>query len=241
MSEQIWFKDPTILFAPSAWMRFVPTSTMATADSLNAVVRFSIYFSVLLFLTTGMSGYLLAIPLVMVASVFLYKLFPNGKLLESFKSSKAPSPKKYTMPTPENPFMNPLLTEIKDNPNRAEAAPVTRKDVKVEMYKNFQHTSDMYMDTSDLFDQAQAMRTFHTLQASTIPSDQDGFLKWLSKGLDQPDYSSAPPARHAKILNEGYVHAKGSMSDLSSSTAKPTGVTPSGAASAKYAAKQFTA
>lgn len=241
MSEQIWFKDPTILFAPSAWMRFVPTTTMSTAESLNAVVRFSIYFSVLLFLTTGLTGYLLAVPLVMAASVVLFKLFPNGKILESFGSKKPHSQKKYTMPTPENPFMNPLLTEIGDNPNRPEAAPVTRNDVKLDMHKAFQHTSDIYMDTSDLFDQAQAMRTFHTLQASTIPSDQEGLLKWLAKGLHEPDYSSAPPARNGKIISEGYVAAKGSMPQLTSSTAKPSGVTPSGAASAKYASKQFTA
>ena len=87
----------------------------------------------------------------------------------------------------------------------------------------------MYMDTSDLFDQSQAMRTFHTLQSSRVPNDLDGYKKWLAKGLDEPDYSSTAPARHAKILNEGHVVAKGSMRDLSNTIAKPTGTTPSSA------------
>lgn len=224
MSEHIWFKDPSILFTTATWGKFVPTQTMTTAEALNSVVRFSVYFSVLLFVATGVSGYILAIPVILATTVVLYSLFPNGKTLESFVSKVTKGV--YTMPTGDNPFMNPLLTEIQDDPNRPDAAPVTRNDVKAEMYKSFQKTSDMYMDTTDMFDQAQAMRTFHTLQSAKIPNDQDGFIKFLAKGVDEPDYSSAPPARHGKILNEGYVHAKGSMKDLASTTRKPTGTTP---------------
>jgi hypothetical protein len=225
MSEQIWFKDPSVLFGPTTWNRFVPTKDMSTADALNSVVRFTTYFSILLFISTGIQTYILTIPIVMVFTVFLFTVFPDGATIESFIASKVQS-KKYTMPTGSNPFMNPLLTEIQDNPNREEAAPIMRRDVKQAVYKAFQKTSDMHMDTTDLFDQAQAMRTFHTIQASTIPSDQDGFLKWLAKGLDEPDYSSTKPARHAKILNEGYVHQKGSLPSLQSSTSKPSGTAP---------------
>ncbi len=130
------------------------------------------------------------------------------------------------MPTKENPFMNVLLTEIQDDPNRADAAPTSRRDVKAEMYKAFQNTSDLYMDTTDLFDQSQAMRTFHTLQSAKVPNDLDGFKAWLAKGLDEPDYSSTAPARNAKKDSESYVPAKGSL-HLPSSTTKPSGTTPS--------------
>lgn len=231
MEEQIWFKDPAILFSPTTWSHFVPTKNMTTAQALNSVVRFSTYFSVILFLATGVSGYLLAIPLVMAASVGLFTLFPDGKVLENFVSKVTKREENYTRPTGDNPFMNPLLTEIKDNPNRPDAAPITRSDVKAEVYKAFQKTTDLYMDTTDLFDQAQAMKTFHTLQGATIPNDQEGFLKWLAKGIDEPDYSSAPLARHAKLLNEGYVEAKGSMKNLPSSTSMPTGTEPLNSAS----------
>ena len=227
MPELIWFKDPSVLFSPTTWSHFVPTKDMNTAEALNSVVRFATYFSVVLFLATSVSGYLVAIPIVMAATVVLYNLFPNGKVIESFVS-KVASSGQYTMPTGDNPFMNPLLTEIQDNPNRPDAAPVNRKDVKAQIYKSFQKTTDLYMDSTDLFDQAQAMRTFHTIQSAKIPSDQDAFLKFLGKGLDEPDYSSAPPARYGKALNEGYVEAKGSLRGLPSSTSKKSGTTPSG-------------
>jgi len=227
MSEQFWFKDPSILFTPTTWSRFVPMKDMTTAEALNSVVRFATYFSILLSVATGIGAYMLAVPLVMVSTIVLYKLFPNGKVLESFTMRKSMDPTKYTMPSPNNPFMNVLLTEIQDNPNRPDAAPIGRRDVKAEVYKAFQKTSDMYMDTTDLFDQSLAMRTFHTLQSAKVPNDQDGFLKWLAKGSDDPDYSSAPPSRQGKLLSEGFVQAKGSLRGLPSSTSQPTGSIPS--------------
>ena len=232
MSQQVWFKDPAVLFSTDTWSQFVPMPTMTTAESLNAVVRFSVYFSVILFISTGISTYLMAIPAVLVASVVLFTFFPNGKTLESFigKTSPKKSSKPETLPTSENPFMNPLLTEIQDDPNRPDAAPTSRSDVKLGIYKSFQKTSDLYMDTSDLFDQAKAMVTFHTLQSATIPNDQEGCLKWLAKGIDEPDYSSTALARNAKKHSESYVKAQGSLANLSSSTSKPTGTTPSGSA-----------
>lgn len=225
MGDQIWFKNPSVLFASDTWSKFVPTNEMTTAEALNSAVRFSTYFSVLLFLSTGISGYVMAIPIVMVSTILLFNLFPNGKVLESF-ITKTKNAGKYTMPTKENPFMNVLLTEIADEPDREDAAPTNRRDVKAEIQKAFQKTSDLYMDTTDLFDQTQAMRTFHTLQSAKVPNDLDGFKAWLAKGLDEPDHSSAAPARHGKILSEGFVAAKGSMS-LPSSTSKPSGTEPS--------------
>jgi hypothetical protein len=151
----------------------------------------------------------------------------NGKTLEAFNNKPKKDGKKYTMPTDNNPFMNVLLTEITDNPDRAPAAPSTRKDVKEEILKKFKVTHDLEMDTTDAFDQAKALRFYTSVQPSTIPGDLDKFKKFLSKGIDDPDYSSAAPARNGKILNEGYVNAKGSKADLSNTTAKPSGTKPS--------------
>lgn len=223
MNEPIWYTSPSILFSSGTWQRFVPTKEMDVPTALNAVVRFTVYFSVLLYACTSKHEYLLAIPLVLVVSAIFSQVFPNTRpLVESFQSAV----KKLTHPTASNPFMNPLLTEILDNPDRGDAAPVTDKAVKNEIEKAFQQTEELYMDTSDRFDMAQSMRTFHTMQSATIPNDQDGFLKFLAKGVDEPDHSSAFPARNAKRKSEAYVEAQGSLNSLPNSTSKPTGVTP---------------
>ena len=221
-SEVIWYEEPKELFTKTTWTRFVPVPTMTTTEALNAVVRFTTYFSVLLFVATACSRYLMLIPVVLALTYVLHTLFPNGKKLEAYMNRES-----FTMPTPNNPFMNVLLTDIQDNPNRGDAAPVSKSEVRAQIAKAFQHTNDMYMDTSDMFDQAQAMRTFHTLQSAKVPNDQDAFLAWLAKGYDEPDYSSAPLARGGKFDSEGYTPARGSMdSMLSSTTAKPRGTTP---------------
>jgi hypothetical protein len=223
--EPLWINDPSILFSRDSWFKFVPMSYMDVPTSLNTIVRFTVYFSIIMSMTD--SKYLIAIPLVLVLTVLAEKVFPHVRTLEAFKNA-ASILEKYTRPTPTNPFMNPLLTEIQDNPNRPDAAPITSNKVKREIEKAFQHTSDIHMDTTDRFDMAQAMKTFHTLQSAKIPNDQDGFLKFLSKGQNEPDFSSAFPSRNAKQKSETYVVALGSATSqgLPNSTTKPTGTTP---------------
>jgi hypothetical protein len=202
---------------------------MDVPSALNSVVRFTVYFAVLLYVGSGKTSYLLAIPFVLVVTMIFSKVFPTTRdLVETFTtSSKVVEVKKYTSPTAENPFMNVLLPEISDNPNRPDAAPITSNKVKKQVEKAFQQTSDIYMDTSDRFDQAQAMRTFHTLQSSTVPDKQDEFLEFLAKGIDEPDYSSAFPSRNAKSKSETYVSALDRTLLLPNSTLKPTGTKPS--------------
>jgi hypothetical protein len=230
MPEQFWFTDPAVLFRHDTWTRFVPTQDMTTAQALNAVMRFTVYSSVLLLVSTGERSYLFAAPVVAIATVVLYQLFPNGKQLESFfNRGKALLREKFTMPTPNNPFMNVLLTDIQDNPNRPDAADIGDPAIRDQVANAFAHTSDLYMDSSDVFDQAQAMRTFHTMQSATVPNDQDAFLKWLAKGHDEPDTSSTFPSRGGKLLSEGYTNTRGAVRNLTSSTRKPSGTTPSSA------------
>jgi hypothetical protein len=228
--ESLWIDDPASLFTKETWSKFVPTSSMDIPTAMNAIVRFTVYISVILFMARGNTAYLLAIPLVLVLTVLVVKFFPTARTLEAFTEKAASKIREYTYPTGKNPFMNPLLTEILDNPNRPEAAPITSKEVKKQIEASFKQTSDLYMDTSDKFDLAQSMRTFHTAQSGVIPNDQDGFLSFLAKGIDEPDHSSAFPARRAKEKSEGYVEAQGSMKSLPNSTDKPTGVTPAGTA-----------
>ena len=225
-TEHIWFENPNELFTKTNWNLFVPMPSMTTTEALNAVVRFTTYFAVLLFVATRNTNYLALLPAVLILTFILHTLFPNGKKLETYMNKNTEG---FTMPTPNNPFMNVLLTEIGDNPNRPDAAPITNKDVRKHVAKAFQHTNDIYMDTADKFDQAQAMRTFHTLQSAKVPNDQDGFLSWLAKGSDTPDHSSAPLARGGKLISGGYVPARGSAASLPSSTDKPTARAPTSA------------
>jgi len=221
-AEPFWFSEPSVLLSQDTWYKFVPTANMPVSESLNAVVRFSVYLGALLFLSSMNPMYLFIIPLVMAMTIVLNALFPQArKVVESFGNGLVVSGYAgdlETRPSDENPFMNPHLTDILDNPMQPPAADVTRKDIRDEVNAAFAKTSNIYMDTTDVFQLIQAQRNFHTV----VTDDHAGLLKFMGKGQ-----------RTDKLLSEGYVAAKGTVPALppSPSIDVPTGTQASSSAS----------
>ena len=85
----------------------------------------------------------------------------------------------YTPPTSRNLFMNVLLDEIKYNPGRPEAAPVSNGDVKQTMDDYFR--VQWFSDPTDVFGKNQSQRQFVTQPSTTVPNDQGAFANWLYK------------------------------------------------------------
>jgi hypothetical protein len=215
-----WISDPSVLFRSDTWFAFVPTAGMSVDDSLNAVVRFTVYLSLLLFVCSMEVRYFVYIPVIMAITVALHQLYPNAKkITEPFRMGTAVSSftgDGLTMPTQDNPFMNPTLIDINENPKRPPAADPTSLKVRDEVNKQFAQTSNIYLDTSDVFQQVQAQRNFYTVPAD----DHEGLLQFLGKG-----------AASGKLLNEGYVVTKGSMPNTAPAVVatQPTGTAPRGA------------
>jgi hypothetical protein len=203
MSEPFWFSEPNVLFSKDTWYVFVPQPNMPVKAALNAVVRFSVYLTALLLVTTRDPSYALFVPLVMLVTIFLEKWFPQAKKMsEGFQSGPVVSGYTGTetsMPTEDNPFMNPGLTDILDNPERPPAADVTSIDVRDKVNAAYAKTSNIFMDTSDVFDMVQSQRNFYTVAAD----DYGGFLSFLGKNGQ---------ATNQKGLSEGFVLAKGTTS-----------------------------
>lgn len=197
--EPFWYDEPSVLFAPDTWYRFVPQPTMTVPQALNAVARFSIYLSLLLFVTTMNPKYTLILPLVLGFTILLKAWFPQArKLTEPFVSSYVGEER--TLPSDDNPFMNAPLTDILDHPNRPPAADVTALDVRDKVNAAFAKTSNIYMDTTDVFDLMQAQRNFHT-----VPEDDHaGLLAFLGKNAQRTNQ---------KGLSETYVIAKGTTEE----------------------------
>ena len=218
-SEPFWYEDPNVLFSRSKWYVFVPHASMTVKEALNAVVRFSVYLSVLLTATSRDVWYLLLVPLVMMTTLFLEKWFPQAKKIsEGFQSGPVVSGYSGTetsMPSDDNPFMNPQLTDINAQNKRPPAADVTDIKVRDKVNTAFAQTSNVYMDTSDVFDLVQSQRNFYT-----VPEDDHaGLLAFLGKNAQ---YSNQ------KLLSEGFVVAKGTFRELPtpSVSSAPTGTAP---------------
>lgn len=195
MSEQFWYYDPAHLFTPENWMKFVPTESMKVPEALNAIVRFTVYFSSLLALLTGKTYYVLFIPAVMVASIAINSIYPETQTLKETFANKGGK----AMPKPSNPFMNVLMTDYVDNPDRA-PAPSNVNAMKQDLENAYSKTSEMFMDTSDTYGRMQSIRNFNTNPATTIPNDLDSYQTFLN----QHNVSR-------KQDSESYVPKKGSV------------------------------
>lgn len=195
--EPFWLNDPAHLFTKQNWVQFVPQDWMTVPEALNAIVRFTTYFSVVLTLLTGKSEYILAIPIVALITVFLNQMYPETQTFKEAFSNKMGTE---TKPTPRNPFMNMTIDQISGDPERPAAANLLRPDIAESASNAFAKTSDMFMDTSDRFDMMQSSRAFYTTASTTAASDLGGFQEFLNK-----DNVSR------KLDSESYVAAKGSV------------------------------
>jgi hypothetical protein len=195
--ETFWLNDPAHLFTKDNWTYFVPTDAMTVPEALNAVTRFSIYFSFMLSIVTSNTNYLLFIPVVMLMTIFLARLYPRTQVMKETFALKG----KYASPQSNNPFMNVLFTDYVDDPTRSAAPPdITNEGIKESIDEAFAETHDLFMDTTDKYALSQSARTFVTQAATTIPNDLEGFQKFLNTdNVSRKEHS------------ETYVVAKGSM------------------------------
>jgi hypothetical protein len=184
--ELFWLEDPAHFFV--RWHKFLPTNDMTVPEALNAVVRFTVYSALLVAIVARRTDYLLLIPLVMLASVFLVRLFPKTQMIqETFNNMKrrakgGSTAEHFSTPTADNPFMNVLFTDYVDDPARVSAPPdVTSSALDSSIREAFSKTSDLFMDTSDTYGLMESSRNWVTQAATTIPNDLEGFQSFLNK------------------------------------------------------------
>ena len=193
-----WTKDPTILFKSEYIKQLYPLPTMSPDEKLNAISRLVILLTILGYLFTQTFKIVITGLITLAVIVLLYNInkgkpAPSNKpkVLEKFDNMNCYNALKdtYTNPTPINPAMNVLLTEINDNPNRAEAAPAYNKKVGKEIDKTTQKMVEkkfgdkniderLFKDLADAFDFDNSMRTFYATANTKIPNDQDAFAEF---------------------------------------------------------------
>ena len=157
MTTPFWFNDPTIIFNKNSVLQLWPTANLAFEAKLNSISRLVILLSLLGFLFTRKTHFLIIGAVTLAIIVSLYK-FRKQKLIKaltqtnegfqvnnpaSFSNGSIASSSTTTNPvtletllrsdfhptTKKNPFGNVLLTDIGDTPDRKAAAPSFNPDV----------------------------------------------------------------------------------------------------------------
>jgi len=183
-SGTIWYENPSILFTYDTYTIVLPTGNMTLEEKLNAIVRFSIYLSILLALFKSDSRFISIAIVVCVITIVIHKYYKQQKKeTEKFLEEKkldVIGGELCSRSTVDNPFMNPSIIDITDNPTHPPACSWDNDRVKETIENNF--NAKLFRDSGDLFDRMASQRQFYTMPSTTIPNDQTGFANWVYKG-----------------------------------------------------------
>lgn len=180
--EQIWFKDIRHLFTEKNFTKFFPSKDMTFAEQLNSLVRFSIYFTIVIFLLNKDSMIFIVPIFTALFTYFLYNVDSQNKLKENmYLQNKNLYKDPYTndlcqKPSENNPFMNVLISDYVLDPTRKKACNVSKNKIKKTTQEFFD--KNLYRSVSDIFNKEASDRQWITNPITTIPNDQEGFANW---------------------------------------------------------------
>lgn len=190
-NDPFWGNNLSILYNSNRVVEFVPTKDMSRVERLNALSRLSIYAGVLLSIIYGDVLFLFVGVIGMALFYFINMHFPEENQLGGADSSdpRLMTPQQdckdcdrdengnlYQKPTQDNPFMNVLLTDYADHPNRPPAGDIEDPKILNQAKKHFGH--GLYKDVDDIWDRNNSQRQYYSNPATTIPNDRDSFMKW---------------------------------------------------------------
>lgn len=188
-----WASDPSVLLKDTS--SFFPTSKLGVSDNLNAIVRLSIYLSIVLVLYAKDPRFLLLGVGAMLTTFLIHALGYTAVERAGFMSRRCDpcdgkmnqeaeveqSTDSCIQPTQDNPFMN--FNYLTDDYHREPACkawlyddPVSQ-EVRKEVDQSFNH--DLYRDVSDMYSKSNSQRQFYTMPCTSSVNDQTSFAKWL--------------------------------------------------------------
>lgn len=193
---QIWYKDPKdFVLNPDTIIEIIPNKRMTLAQQLNCMMRFMLYFSIIVYLIK--KDYLVIFVLIFVAIVtaLIYESKFNLKndKIEAFSKLGVSPDGTCVLPTKDNPFMNVSYLDYNDFPNRPPACNLNNKLVKEELNDILE--ASCFRDVDDVFSRKMNDRQFYTNPSTTIPNDQEAFAKWL--------YQTPPTCKEKTIVCRG--------------------------------------
>jgi hypothetical protein len=179
-NELIWFQDIQGFITKDNYSKFFPSKEMTFSEQLNSLMRFTIYFSVLMFVLRRDANILFIVIFMAGFTYLLYTVDSKNKRRERFYLDKQNLEKnKITKelcikPTQNNPFMNVLVSDYA-NPQRKKACEINGKTKKL-IKKYFDN--NLYRDVSDIYNKKASDRNYYTTPITTIPNDQKAFADY---------------------------------------------------------------
>lgn len=191
LCDPYFWEQPSILTGGAWWKRWVSTTTPCASEMVNEIAAVYLLTFAISIVISIYAEYAFSIPIALaVSTLYLIPVFiqlvSKKQKTEGFTTATPVSNIKQllnnnyeTEPTPSNPFMNVLITDITDNPTRPPAANIRTPKVQdsLDSFFRVQWTSD----PTDVFGRTQSQREFITMPSTSIPNDAGSYQDWLYK------------------------------------------------------------
>ena len=166
-NDNFFLSDYKILFKNNA---FFPNKNMTRNQILNSFIRYSIILILVFFLIKSNFNWYFFPLAIIIGSFILY-------LIDLYSKSKNKKQiDKCDPPNINNPFMNVLVTQDKNDIPSCKSSDSNIKNMSDTFYK-----FNLYQNSDDLFNKKHLDRQFYTMPATTIPNNQLDFSNWLYK------------------------------------------------------------
>lgn len=202
-SDKFWYHDMSIIIQSNRLTEFFPTYDQTLEERFNALVRLSLYSSVVLYYYHKNYRYFSIFIGTLLLTYYVYMNNPEKRVkdvdvevvakpkvktenqtqkgVESLENVDKPV---CTRPTLDNPFMNVTMKDYLNVDEKTQtivdrpaACDTTDENVKRSMDEMFNH--NLFKDVNDVFGKMNSQRQFYTMPNTTIPNAQDDFAKWL--------------------------------------------------------------
>ena len=190
---EFWTKDPSILLNSDYILQLWINSSMTKNEKLNALSRIVIILTLFGYIFYKNLKILVSGIVTLIIIIFIYyssnKKEEFGNMNNNNFDQTYTDTKNVTQSTIKNPLSNIQLPEIIDNPKRKEAGPSYNKNIKEKINNNTKNfikknfndediDKKLFNDLGDNLQFENSMRQFYSTPSTTIPNDQESFLKF---------------------------------------------------------------
>ena len=192
MYTQFWYNKTAILYDKDYIFEFFPSREYDIVRKLNAILRFSIYYSIIMYFYNRNTNFF-AIPL--MTALITYFIWSNNKSIKNDKFSvdlKNDVPNLVTLkdhnlgctlPNKDNPFMNtPFFDVAADKELPQSCTSYDNKGIQRKIEKEFD--KGLYRNYTDIFGKENSQRQFFTVPGRQGIPDQSSFAHWLYRTPD---------------------------------------------------------
>lgn len=173
--DDVWYQNAKVLFEKGRMMEFWPNRMHSREEKVNAIVRFIVYATVLTYLLSKKSKYLVMGLVGVVAISLAHSASPKGPKPEL----PMVQVRDLRRPTRENPMSNRMVMQVPDD-RPLDDSP------EAEQERELLFRQGLFMNLEDAWSKKSSERQFLTMP----DNDQGAFANFLYKDM-----------KHAKDMN----------------------------------------